>query len=85
MYRYYSNCINYPDKVELENLLELEEDITYKEFIKVVKEIPDFNFVFPINEDRHVTFHKAEYNNETYYWFCHSGIEYIFRSEENMK
>ncbi len=85
-YRY--NCVNPDDEKELFYIIDNNEEITYKTFLKHVNNESfkilclklGYNKNFHIKNDWHVSYHKAKYEGEIIYFLCHSAIEYVFKA-----
>lgn len=91
---YYSNCVHYPDIDELNHIIDVNKEITYKTFRSHV-DTESFNEVkeglgytaklkrncnLTIQNDYAVSFHKSKTpEGKTVYFIRHSAIEYIFK------
>lgn len=92
--KFYSNCVNYPDVDELNHIIDVNRDITYKTFrghvdtesFNEVKECLGYtaelrkNCSLTLENDYAVSFHKSKTpEGKTVYYLRHSAIEYVFK------
>ena len=91
---YYSNCVHYPDIDELQYIVDVNKEITYKTFrshvdtesFNAIKESLGYTaelgrkYNLTIQNDYAVSFHKSKTpKGEIVYYINHSAIEYIFK------
>jgi hypothetical protein len=90
MFSFYSDCVNYPDLEDLNEIVDNQKEITLGTFSKHVdknqfkdlKSNLGYNKGFKIDNDWSVTFHKSkDKDNNLVYFMCHSAIEYVFKKE----
>lgn len=92
MYRFYSDCINWPrhDVQALSDMADEALDITRKTFLKHIDTSELAQMADNLGYDQHhtqgltmaadyhVSYHRSTLNGKRCYYFCHSAIEHVF-------
>lgn len=97
-YDFYHSCVNWPEDVHRTNgLCDMINDainITRRTFLKYInrKELQDLESQLgyfdhskkglTMASDWHVSYHRSYLHNKRVYYFCQSGIEYVFKQRK---